>query len=158
MPRTARFTIDNGCYHIITRGNQKQLVFRELQDYEVYLDILAKHKRRYKFKLYCYCLMPNHVHLMIQVKESHILSKIMKGINQSYTLYFNSKHKKVGHLWQDRFLSKVIHRDAYLLDCINYIEINPIRANLVDNITKYPWTSYNRCLIQGKDILDYPIL
>ncbi len=158
MPRTARLTIDNGCYHIITRGNQKQLVFMELQDYKIYLHILTKYKRRYKFKLYCYCLMPNHVHLVIEVKKSHILSKIMKGINQTYTLYFNSKYKKVGHLWQDRFLSKVIHRDVYLLDCINYIEVNPIRANLVDNITKYPWSSYNRCLIQGKNILDYPML
>ncbi|MDD2688578.1 MAG: transposase [Candidatus Omnitrophica bacterium] len=158
MPRTARFTIDNGCYHIITRGNQKQLVFRDLHDYEIYLDILTKYKRKYKFKLYCYCLMPNHVHLIIEVSESKILSRIMKGVNQVYTSYFNSKYKKVGHLWQDRFLSKVIHRDAYLLDCINYIELNPIRADLVDNITKYSWTSYNRCLNQGKNILDDPII
>jgi putative transposase len=100
--------------------------------------------------------MPNHVHLVIEVNDPANVNKIMRGLNLSYTLYFNFKYKKVGHLWQDRFLSKIIYKDTYLLDCINYIETNPMRAELVDKITKYPWTSYNLRLGQKKDILDTP--
>lgn len=142
MPRPARITMENACYHIITRGNQKQPVFLSEQDYKRYLYFVWKYKKRYRFKLYCFCLMPNHVHLIIQVSNPAILKKIMQGLNLSYTLYFNLKHKKVGHLWQDRFKSKIIEKDAYLLECINYIETNPLRASLVANITDYLWNSF----------------
>ena len=87
--------------------------------------------------------MPNHVHLLIQVKKQETLNKIMRSLNLSYTLYFNSKYEKVGHLWQDRYKSKIIEKDSYLLECINYIEANPVRASLVSHIDKYPWSSYN---------------
>jgi putative transposase len=152
MPRAARITVENACYHIITRGNQKQCVFAERQDYEMYLSVIHKYKKRYKFKLFAFCLMPNHVHLIIEVKDPIKLNKIMRGINLSYTLYFNTKYQKVGHLWQDRFKSKVIEKDSYLLECINYIEVNPIRASLISQICEYPWSSHN---FRGKNnILD----
>jgi len=153
MPRTARITIENACYHIITRGNQKQLVFLEPQDYEKYLYLLTKYKKRYKFKLYCFCLMPNHVHLIIEVQDPLRLNKIMRSLNLGYTLYYNSKYKKVGHLWQDRFKSRVIEKDAYLLECINYIEANPVRAALVSDITRYQWSSYT-FRVPGINLLD----
>ena len=143
MPRDARITAENACYHIITRGNQKQLVFKDDRDCQKYLSLLNKYKKHYKFKLYCFCLMPNHVHLLIQVKKQETLNKIMRSLNLSYTLYFNSKYEKVGHLWQDRYKSKIIEKDSYLLECINYIEANPVRASLVSHIDKYPWSSYN---------------
>lgn len=143
MPRIKRVTSENACYHIITRGNQKQPVFLNPPDYDKYIFILIKYKKEYKFKLYCFCLMPNHVHLIIEVKEPPMLSKIMKCLNLSYTLFFNSKYEKVGHLWQDRFKSKVIEKDNYLLECINYIEANPVRASLVSRVNKYSWSSYN---------------
>ncbi len=143
MPRETRITTENGCYHIITRGNQKQLVFLDTKDYDKYLGILSKYKTKYRFKLYCFCLMPNHVHLIMEVKEPTLLSKIMKCLNLSYTIYFNSKYEKVGHLWQDRFKSKIIEKDAYFLECINYIEANPVRASLTEDIEEYTWSSYN---------------
>jgi putative transposase len=87
--------------------------------------------------------MPNHIHLIIEVKDPLKLNSIMRGINLSYTLYFNSKYQKVGHLWQDRFKSKIIEKDTYLLECINYIEANPVRASLVSELTAYSWSSYN---------------
>ncbi len=150
MPRTARITIENACYHIITRGNQKQCVFQESKDYEKYLSILTKYKEKYRFRLYCFCLMPNHVHLMIKVKNPDLLSTIMKGLNLSYTLYFNFKYDKVGHLWQDRFKSKIIEKDSYLLECITYIENNPLRASLISNLGDYAWSSYNLRKIKNK--------
>ena len=156
MPRTARFTIENGYYHIITRGNQKQIVFKEETDYTIYLNILNKYRKRYKAKLYCYCLMPNHVHLLLEVSEPQALRKFMSGLNLSYTVYFNAKYNKVGHLWQDRYISRLIHKDKYLLDCINYIETNPIRANLVQDITIYPWSSYTAKMDQNNKMLDVP--
>ncbi|MGD0335568.1 MAG: transposase [Candidatus Omnitrophota bacterium] len=156
MPRTARLTIKNGCYHVITRGNQKQSVFGDTRDYEKYLQFLVRYRKRYKFRLYCFCFMPNHVHLVIEVNDPQNLEKIMRGINLSYTLYFNFKYKKVGHLWQDRFMSKILYKDKYLLDCINYIETNPVRANLVNNITEYLWSSYKLRLTQKQNILDIP--
>ena len=143
MPRRTRIVEENACYHIITRGNQKQPVFKEARDFEKYLAILAKYKKKYKFKLYCFCLMPNHIHLIIEVARPSLLSKIMKCLNLSYALYFNSKYEKVGHLWQDRFKSKIIERDSYLLDCINYIEANPVRASLTKTMEEYPWSSHN---------------
>ena len=142
MPRTARITVENACYHIITRGNQKQSVFLNENDFKKYLSLLTKYKNQYRFKVYCFCLMPNHVHLILEVREPRLLSKIMKKINLSYTIYFNFEHQKVGHLWQDRFKSKIIEKDAYLLECLNYIESNPVRASLAEHLDEYPWSSY----------------
>jgi len=143
MPRSARITIEKACYHIITRGNQKQTVFKNSVDYQKYLLLLTRYKKKYGFRLYCFCLMPNHVHLIIEVDKEKQLNKIMRGLNLSYALYFNFKYEKVGHLWQDRFKSKVIEKDAYLLECIRYIEDNPLRASLVSSINEYPWSSHN---------------
>jgi putative transposase len=154
MPRSARVTIQNGCYHIITRGNQKQTIFIKEEDYQKYLYFLKKYKKRYKFKLYCFCLMPNHIHLMMEVDDPNKLSKIMHGINLSYAIYFNYKYKKSGHLWQDRFISKIICKNSYLIDCINYIEANPIRANLTENLIEYPWSSYRLRLSENNGLID----
>ena len=141
MPRAARVTMENACYHIITRGNQKQTVFAETADYKKYLCLLAKYRQRYRFKLYCFCLMINHVHMLMQVKDPAKLNKLMSGINLTYAQYFNDKYGRVGHVWQDRFKSRIIQNDAYLLDCITYIEANPVRAALVKNPGQYPWSS-----------------
>ena len=156
MPRAPRLTIKNGCYHIITRGNQKQTVFLDEQDYNEYIHLLKKYKREIKFKIYGYCLMPNHVHLVCEVKEPKELSLLMKKLNLSYSIYFNKKYRKIGHLWQDRFLSRLIYKDLYLLQCINYIEANPVRAQLTTEITKYLWSSYNLHLEQQNGLIDTP--
>lgn len=152
MPRTARITTENGYYHVITRGNRKQPVFSEAVDYERYLNLLIKYKKRYVFRLYAFCLMPNHVHILIGVNRPSCLNKIMQGLNLSYALYFNSKYGKVGHLWQDRFKSRLIENDLYLLECAKYIENNPLRSSLVPRIEQYRWNSYNFRL--NSDILD----
>jgi REP element-mobilizing transposase RayT len=87
--------------------------------------------------------MPNHVHLIIEVPRGETLNKIMHGLNLSYTLYFNSKYKTVGHLWQDRFKSKIIFKDAYFIECTKYVKANPIRANITKTLEEYPWSSYS---------------
>ncbi|NQU95650.1 MAG: transposase [Candidatus Omnitrophica bacterium] len=155
MPVTSRILIEYACYHIITRGNQKQRIFSENNDHARYLGILKRAKKKYKISLYSYCLMPNHVHLLIEAEEVEKISKFMQWVNRGYTACFNSKYDKVGHLWQGRFKSKPILKGEYLVHCSTYIEENPVRANMVDDPVKYKWSSYReRCLIAGKSMLD----
>jgi putative transposase len=151
MPTGPRLLIDNACYHIITRGNQKQLVFIDNYDKDEFNRRLSKYKKKHGYLLYGYCLMPNHIHLVGEPKQTIKLSKFMHGLLRSYTVYFNKRYKKVGHLWQDRFKSKIIVKDGYLIDCIHYIEFNPVRAKIVQSAADYAWSSYQeRVLLHGK--------
>jgi putative transposase len=147
MPTGPRLLLANACYHIITRGNQRQQVFLDKQDYEAYLLKLKKYKRRYPFLLYGFCLMPNHIHMIGEPEETSLFAKFMQGLNRSYTAYFNGRYKKVGHLWQGRFKSKVIVKDNYLIDCIHYVELNPVRANMVKAAGDYLWSSYRERIL-----------
>ena len=159
MPTGPRVYIDNACYHIIARGNQKQKIFRISEDYLRYLALLKKYKKRYAFKLYGYCLMPNHIHLIGQIEKAVNLSKVIQVVNRTYTGYFNGIYDKVGHLWQGRFKSKVIVKDQYFLNCINYIECNPVRAGIVQSPDEYEWSSYReRNMLSHKFTLLDPII
>ncbi|MDP2938263.1 MAG: transposase [Candidatus Omnitrophota bacterium] len=159
MSRMQRLIINNASYHIMVRGNQKQITFIEEEDFAKYLDLLRHYKREYGFKLYGYCLMPNHVHLILEVEDGIDLSKIMQGLNQAYTLWFNKKYEKVGHLWQGRYKSMVIQKNKYMLDCLEYVELNPIRANISKSPFDYPWSSWKARLGYMKDgLLDAPEL
>jgi len=141
MSNGGRLVLDNVLYHIMVRGNQKQKIFIENDDFKKYLQKLKKYKKRYRFKLYGFCLMPNHVHLIGEIEKKNDLAKLMQGINRSYTAYFNDKYEKVGHLWQGRFKSKIIVKDRYVVDCINYVESNPARAKIVLFPQEYDWSS-----------------
>lgn len=150
MPRKARTLIINASYHIVSRGNQRQQVFSDHDDFQRFTDTLRKYKKKFKYKVYSYCLMPNHIHLLLDPLNKNILKKIMHGINMSYAKYFNYKYKKCGHLWQDRYQSFIIARDSYMLNCVNYIEHNPVRAKIVDRPEDYQWSSY-RARVLGKN-------
>lgn len=141
MGRIKRVFQENCCNHLITRGNQKQAVFKCDDDYNMYLNLLKKYKRKYDVRIYAYCLMPNHVHLLGEFHSKSDLSNFMHDLDRTYVIYFNEKYKKVGHLWQGTYVSKLICKDGYLFDCITYIEFNPVRANLVRNPSDYPWSS-----------------
>lgn len=159
MPRTQRVIMDNASYHIMVRGNQKQITFIEKEDFVKYLEFLMHYKREYRFKLYGYCLMPNHAHLVLEVKNGADLKKIMQGLNQAYTIWFNKKYKKVGHLWQGRYKSMVIQRNKYILDCLEYVELNPVRANISKSPVEYAWSSWKARLGYNEGgILDVPEL
>ncbi len=150
MPTGPRLLLANACYHIITRGNQRQQIFRDKEDHLAYLLRLRRYKKRYGFLLYGFCLMPNHIHMVGEPKELTNLAKFMQTLTRSYTAYFNKRYNKVGHLWQGRFKSKVIVKDNYLIDCTHYIELNPVRANMVKAASDYQWSSYReRVLLKG---------
>lgn len=141
MARKPRIEFEGAFYHVIVRGNQKQKVFRDDADYTKYHQLLTIYKNRYQHSVYAYVLMSNHVHLLIETREIP-LSRIMQGITQSYTLYFNKKYRTVGHLFQGRYKAILCDREAYLLSLLKYIHENPIRARLTENINVYPWSSH----------------
>lgn len=130
-------------YHVLTRGNNRQDVFEDEEDFRKYLDILLRYKEKYHFKLYHYVLMTNHVHLVIEPSEGGgSLSEIMKVINLAYAQHYKRKYRHTGHFWQGRYKSIIISKDGYLLACGSYVELNPVRAKIVEDPKDYTWSSY----------------
>ena len=142
MARRPRIEFEGAFYHVITRGNQRQRVFKTEKDYAKYLEILADYKDRYEYFLYAYVLMNNHVHLLMETQVAP-LSKILQGINQRYTLYFNRKYRTVGHLFQGRYKAILCDKDEYLLSIIKYIHLNPVRAEVAKSPEEYRWSSHH---------------
>ena len=141
MPRKARKLSSTKIYHVMIRGNRKQDIFLEDEDRLKFIKILKKVKQKGEYELYAYCLMSNHVHLLIKEKNEQI-SRVMKRINISYVNYFNQKYQQIGHLFQDRYKSEPIESENYLLAVLSYIHNNPLNAFVVNNLEEYPWSSY----------------
>jgi putative transposase len=118
-------------------------------DFKVCVLGLRRYKKKYGILLYGFCLMPNHIHIVGEPKKPKSLSKFMHGFLRSYTAHFNNRYEKVGHLWQGRFKSKIIVKDRYLLDCINYVELNPVRAGLVKAPLDYNWSSHRERVLEN---------
>lgn len=152
MARKPRIEFPGALYHVFARGNHKNKIFLEPKDYQKYLDLINRYKKHYKFKFYAYALMSNHVHLLIETADVSI-SKVMQGLQQTYTQFFNWKYGKVGHLFQGRYRAIICQKDSYLLELIRYIHLNPIRAHVVKNLTNYPWTGHSYYLRDTKDRL-----
>ena len=143
MPRIARI-IDSsgGCYHITTRGNNRQLVFHDDRDKFVFLCCLAAAKKKFVFKIFHYVLMDNHVHMVLSPNDGRELKLIMKAINLTYSLEHKKKYGRTGHLWESRYDSRIVRHDRYMLEAGIYDELNPIRANMVVSPGDYRWSSY----------------
>ncbi len=143
MGRRPRLVMDEGYYHIIQRGNDRRKVFREANDYDYFCFLIKKYLSKYASVLYHYCLMSNHVHLLLKVTKARDLSRLMQGINLSYTIYYKGKYRFTGSLWQGRYKSILIEKDEYLIECGRYIERNPVRAGIVRDPKDYSFSSYN---------------
>ena len=141
MPRMSRQKHFEAVYHIMVRGNNKEHIFFDDYDRMRYLDTLKRYKEKFQMYIYAYCLMDNHIHLIINCNGQDI-SKIMQGINLSYTQYVNRKYDRCGHLLQDRFKSIIVDEDNYIIQLTKYIHQNPIRAGMVENASEYRWSSY----------------
>lgn len=153
MPRTARNLLDGGTYHVLTRGNNGQPVFHHDTDFTRYLYLLAEYTQQHQLKIFHYALMPNHVHLVMQISQGEALSKAMLGLNLTYSLFYRKRYRYHGHLWQGRFKSLFIERDDYLLACGRYVELNPVRAGLVQDPAIYAWSSYRAYAIGAENPL-----
>lgn len=145
MPRPLRLHWPGTLFHVITRGNNRQRIFAEPRDYDVLLKSLENTKRNYPFHLFAYALMPNHIHLLVQVCEAPT-SRIMQSLLTSYTWFFHRKYGSVGHIFQGRYKAFLCDEDAYLLAAVQYIHLNPIRARLGDSPEAWRWSGHREYL------------
>ncbi len=147
MPGKPRILVDDGVYHIISRGNNKLSVLGLEGGFEHFKAVLMESKKKYPWDIYHYCLMPNHIHILGRPGDSRILPKLMHFLLLGYSRWYREQTGYVGHVWQGRYKNPLIDRESYMLECGRYIERNPVRAGLVRSPEDYPWSSYRHyCL------------
>ena len=143
MARRARVEYPGALYHVITRGNQRQRIFRDDRDREKYLEILSSLKNQFSFRIPAYVLMPNHVHLLLTPGDDpRSISVLMQRVARHATRRWNLRRDTAGSLWEARFKSRLVDSERYLLECCRYIELNPVRAGLTKSAADYRWSSY----------------
>lgn len=142
MPRTERKRSESGIYHIVLRGSNRQTIFEDEEDAIRFLETLQTYRDTSGYKIYAYCLMGNHIHLLLK-EEQEELGIIMRRIGASYVYWYNLKYQRCGHLFQDRYKSEAIEDDRYFLTVLRYIHRNPLKAGIVKDIAAYKWSSYS---------------
>ncbi len=145
MPRKPRIEISGGLYHVIARGNNRRKIFRSHDDYIKFTATLESQKAKLPFFLYAYCLMPNHVHLLIEMQDDP-LSQIMQRVLTTYSQYHNRRYKKIGHLFEGRYKSILCQTDRYLGELVRYIHLNPVRARIVKRPEDYQYSGHRAYL------------
>lgn len=141
MPRSTRIHYPGALYHAMARGNNGERTFHDDTDRLSFLEMLTEIKIRSSFKLYSFCLMSNHFHLLLEVDQIP-LSVIMQRVLTRYCKYFNIRYHRIGHLFQSRYKPILCQKDSYLLQLLRYIHLNPVRANMVENPSDWPWSSH----------------
>jgi REP element-mobilizing transposase RayT len=144
-------------YHIIVRGNNGQPIFVEEKDNKIFLSLLKQTKQRYPFVLAAYVLMPNHVHLLVQVKKDST-SRIMQSLLTAYVRYFNITHERRGHLFQGRYKAILCEKDVYLMELIRYIHLNPVRAHLSSTPAQWPWSGHGEYSGERSGLIDHNVI
>lgn len=142
MPRRPRIIVPNTPQHIIQRGNNRQACFYADEDYQFYLEWLKEYAGKLECSVHAYVLMTNHVHLLVSADKSDAIGALMKALGQRYTQYVNKMYKRSGTLWEGRYKSCPTQAETYLLACQRYIELNPVRADMVNHPAEYRWSSY----------------
>ena len=136
-----RIEFPDATYHVTSRGNRRAKIFVDVDDRRRMLEILGQAMARHDAQVFAYCLMGNHYHLVLRTRRPN-LSRIMRHVNGEYASTFNRRHSLVGHLFQRRFHSVLVDTDAYLLEVCRYVELNPVRAGLVDRVVEWDWSSF----------------
>lgn len=142
MARRPRCYIPGFPYHIVQRGNNKQDCFRTIEDYEDYLILWRKNAARYGVSVHAYCLMTNHIHVLATPLAPNAISETLKVVGSTYAQRMNRRYERTGTLWEGRHRSSLIQTEQYLFTCYLYIELNPVRAGMVEHPGDYPWSSY----------------
>jgi putative transposase len=153
MPRPPRLVLPSVPLHIIQRGNNRSPCFASRSDYLVYLAMLRECAFDCGCALHAYVLMTNHVHLLLSPSDEDSASTMMQRLGRRYVCYFNRRHDRTGTLWEGRFRSSVVQDERYLMICHRYIELNPVRASIVENPSDYPWSSYQANALGQSDSL-----
>ncbi len=142
MARKARIHGFSQVYHVIMKGINRQIIFESYYDYVEFLNILQTYKDTYKFEIYAYCLMSNHVHLLVK-EGNEPLSDTLRRINTKYAMWFNKKYDREGYLFQERFKSEPVDKEDYLKTLLQYIHQNPVKAGIVSKVSLYRWSSFH---------------
>ncbi len=154
MPRRARKRSESGLYHVMLRGGNRQRIFHDETDYRIFLEGLRKYRDLCGFTLHAYCLLPNHVHLLIRENPSgETVSQVMKRLGVWYVARYNRRYERSGGLFEDRFRSEAVDSDAYFTTVIRYIHRNPVKAGIVDEPGRYPYSSYLEYVAPRPDAL-----
>ena len=153
MARPLRIEYPGALYHLTARGNRQEAIYTDDKDRDNFLEILSKTVHRYNLICHAYCLMGNHYHLLVETPEAN-LSSSMRQLNGLYTQYLNRRHHKTGHVFQGRFKSILVEKDAHLLSLCRYIVLNPVRAKMVEHPEKWKWSSY-RPTATGQHVPDF---
>jgi len=149
MPRVGRVVLPNHPHHVVQRGHNRQVVFADARDFEYYLAELRELKEALGLRVYAYCLMTNHVHLLLSPGDTPAsLGQLMKALAARMTRYRNKLEGRSGTLWESRYKSSAVQSDTYLLACSRYIELNPVRALIVSRAENYPWSSYRLRVVE----------
>jgi len=142
MARLPRYFVKGQPQHIIQRGNNRELIFVHNDDYQFYLECLQSAIEKNKLAIHAYVLMTDHVHILASPELKTSISKTLQSVGRRYVQYFNDTYKRTGTLWEGRYKATVIDSEQYLLTCMRYIELNPVRANMVTKPNEYLWSSY----------------
>lgn len=142
MARLRRLIVPGHPHHIIQRGNNRQPTFHDARDYELLLGLLAEYAKREKVAIHSYVLMGNHFHLLATPETQTGLSAMMQAVGRRYVRYFNQRYQRTGTLWEGRYKATLVQTDRYLLACMAYIDLNPVRAGMVARAADYPWSSH----------------
>ncbi len=142
MARLPRLTLPGYPHHVIQRGNNRQPIFTSTADYRTLLRLLDENSKKFDVAIHAYVLMGNHFHLLVSPQTADGLPQMMQAVGRSYVRYFNDLQRRSGTLWEGRYRSTLIQTDRYLLTCMAYIDLNPVRAGVVDDPKDYPWSSY----------------
>ena len=153
MPRQARRKSKTGIYHVIMRGINRQSIFEDDEDYERFIETLKKYKETSEYKIYAFCLMRNHFHLLMKT-EKEDLDLVIKRIAGSYVYWYNLKYHRSGHLFQDRYKSEAVEDDPYFLTVLRYIHHNPIKAGLYRLVSDYKYSSYGEYITGDSRLVD----
>ena len=154
MPKQRRIQFPGMVTHVYSRGNEKKDIYRSDFDRFKFIEIIKESFKKCNYTLHAYTLMPNHYHLLIETHDGQ-LSNLMKFINGKYSIYFNWRHKRAGHLFQGRFKNTVLEKDINLINVSRYIHLNPLKDSLTKSIALYKWSSYSEYLgKKGHGIID----
>ena len=156
MARLPRLTAPGFPHHIIQRGNNRQAIFMDAADFEFMLDLLTEQSKKFQVAVHAYVLMSNHFHLLATPDTVDGLPVMMQSVGRSYVRYFNHRHGRTGTLWEGRYRSTIVQSERYLLACMAYIDLNPVRAGMVAQPADYPWSSHAHSLGRRSDKLITP--
>ena len=156
MARQPRLSLAGYPHHIIQRGNNRQAIFMDVADRQLFLDLLEEHSKQFGVAIHSYVLMDNHVHVLATPSTAEALPGMMQAVGRRYVRYFNDRQQRTGTLWDGRYKSTLVQSESYLLTCMAYLDLNPVRAGMVAQPADYPWSSYGHYTGQRTDKLITP--